>query len=46
LLGFERSRELSTQPAAAIVEAAVHIGQQDDITVVTIARAPAVATAA
>jgi stage II sporulation SpoE-like protein len=38
LLGFDRARELSTQPAAAIVEAAKHFGQSDDITVVTIER--------
>jgi hypothetical protein len=46
LLGFERGRELSTRPAAAIVEAARNFGQQDDITVVTIERAAAIATAA
>ncbi len=46
LFGFERGREHSTQPAAAIVEAAKQFGQQDDITVVTIERAQAVATAA
>jgi len=46
LLGFERGRELSTQPAAAIVEAAKAFGQSDDITVVTIERAEAMATAA
>jgi phosphoserine phosphatase RsbU/P len=38
LFGFERGREISTQPAAAIVEAARQFGQQDDITVVTIER--------
>jgi len=37
---------MSTQPAAAIVEAAKQFGQEDDITVVTIARAAAIATAA
>jgi len=46
LLGFERGRELSTQPAAAIVEAARQFGQSDDITVVTIQRAAALASAA
>ncbi len=46
LFGFERGRALSTQPAAAIVEAATLFGQSDDITVVTIERAAAVATAA
>jgi sigma-B regulation protein RsbU (phosphoserine phosphatase) len=38
LLGFERSRELSIQPVAAIVEAATRFGQHDDITVVAITR--------
>ena len=46
LFGFERGRELSTQPAAAIVEAARQFGQSDDITVVTIQRAAALASAA
>jgi phosphoserine phosphatase RsbU/P len=38
LFGFDRGREISTQPATAIVEAARQFGQQDDITVVTIER--------
>ncbi|MGD0627840.1 MAG: PP2C family protein-serine/threonine phosphatase [Terracidiphilus sp.] len=38
LLGFDRGRDLSAQPAAAIVEAAKAFGQSDDITVVTIER--------
>lgn len=46
LFGFERGKAMSTQPAAAIVEAAKQFGQEDDITVVTIARAAAIATAA
>lgn len=46
LFGFDRAKAISTQPAAAIVEAAMQFGQEDDITVVTIARAAAVATAA
>lgn len=46
LFGFERSRELSTQPVAAIVEAAKQFGQQDDMTVIAITREEAVATAA
>jgi len=46
LFGFERGRELSTQPAAAIVEAARQFGQSDDITVVTIQRAATLASAA
>ncbi|MGA7857227.1 MAG: SpoIIE family protein phosphatase [Terracidiphilus sp.] len=46
LFGFDRGRELSTEPASAIVEAARNFGQQDDITVVTIERAQTLATAA
>ncbi len=46
LFGFDRAKELSTQPAAAIAEAAKKFGQQDDITVVTIARDAAIASAA
>jgi sigma-B regulation protein RsbU (phosphoserine phosphatase) len=46
LLGFERAKELSTEPAATIVEAARLFGQEDDITVVTITRHVALATAA
>jgi phosphoserine phosphatase RsbU/P len=46
LFGFERAQELSTQPAAAIVEAAQKFGQEDDITVVTIARDAEAASAA
>lgn len=46
LFGFDRGREISTLPAAAIVEAAKNFGQEDDITVVTITRAAAIATAA
>jgi hypothetical protein len=46
LFGFDRGRELSTQPAAAIVEAAKSFGQSDDITVVAIQRAAAIAHAA
>ncbi|MGA8087968.1 MAG: PP2C family protein-serine/threonine phosphatase [Terracidiphilus sp.] len=38
LFGFERAGAISTQPAAAIVAAAVEFGQEDDITVVTIER--------
>jgi hypothetical protein len=36
LFGFERAREFSTQPAAAIAEAAKAFGQEDDITVITV----------
>ena len=44
LLGFERGRQLSTQPAQKIVEAAKHFGQQDDMTVIAVTRdAPAAA---
>jgi len=46
LFGFERAEELSTEPAAAIAEAAKKFGQEDDITVVTIARHAAIASAA
>jgi phosphoserine phosphatase RsbU/P len=38
LFGFERSREVSTEPVAAIVEAAKRFGQQDDMTVIAITR--------
>ena len=38
LFGFERGRAISVQTAAAIVEAAMQFGQEDDITVVTIER--------
>jgi hypothetical protein len=41
LFGFERAREVSTQPAAAIAEAAKVFGQQDDITVITVGLAAA-----
>jgi hypothetical protein len=37
LLGFERTRQLSTQSAAEIAAAAQAFGQNDDITVVTVA---------
>jgi len=46
LFGFDRARDISTQPAAAIAETAKQFGQEDDITVVTITRAAAIATAA
>jgi serine phosphatase RsbU (regulator of sigma subunit) len=35
LFGFERTREVSTQPADRIAEAACTFGQSDDVTVVT-----------
>ncbi len=38
LFGFERAEKISMKDAAAIAEAAVAFGQQDDITVVTIQR--------
>jgi len=38
LFGFKRAQAISTQPAAAIAEAAKQFGQEDDITVVTIER--------
>jgi hypothetical protein len=37
LFGFERAANLSTQPAEAIAQAAKIFGQDDDITVVTVA---------
>jgi serine phosphatase RsbU (regulator of sigma subunit) len=37
LFGFERTAELSTRPAEAIVQAAQAFGQEDDITALTIA---------
>lgn len=40
LYGFERTRAISNQPAAAIAETARRFGQQDDITVVTVIRVP------
>jgi serine phosphatase RsbU (regulator of sigma subunit) len=46
LFGFGRGQELSTQPVSAIIEAAKRFGQQDDMTVIAIARDAAVATAA
>jgi hypothetical protein len=38
LLGFERAAALSTQPAESIAQAAQTFGQEDDITVLTLAR--------
>ncbi len=38
LFGFERTREISIQPAQAIAEAAKSWGQNDDITAVTVQR--------
>jgi serine phosphatase RsbU (regulator of sigma subunit) len=40
LFGFERSASLSTQPAEAIAHAAQAFGQDDDITVLSVTRAP------
>jgi hypothetical protein len=37
LLGFERLQSLTLQPAQQIADAARHFGQEDDITVVTLA---------
>jgi hypothetical protein len=43
LFGFERTRQISTQSAQSIADAAQNFGQEDDITVLTIARmAPAI----
>jgi serine phosphatase RsbU (regulator of sigma subunit) len=41
LLGFERTRAISTLPAQDIARAAQHHGQCDDITVLTLTFAPA-----
>jgi hypothetical protein len=41
LFGFDRTREIIDRPAAAIAEAALAFGQQDDITVFTLAYVPA-----
>jgi serine phosphatase RsbU (regulator of sigma subunit) len=41
LLGFERTRELSTHPARAVAAAAQSFGQEDDITVLSLCVAPA-----
>ena len=46
LFGFDRARDLSTRPASEIAQAAEQFGQSDDITVVAIRRAAAIATAA
>jgi serine phosphatase RsbU (regulator of sigma subunit) len=46
LFGFERAREVSMMSAAEIVETAKQFGQEDDITVVTVTRTAAVASAA
>ena len=40
LFGFERGQLLSTRPAEEIVKAAEEFGQSDDITVVSVTRAP------
>ena len=36
LFGFDRTRDLSTQSAEAIAQAAQDFGQEDDITVLTV----------
>jgi sigma-B regulation protein RsbU (phosphoserine phosphatase) len=46
LFGFDRAQAISTDSAAEIVAAAKDFGQEDDITVVTIARHAAIAMAA
>ena len=40
LLGFDRMAELTTKRAAEIAEAALHWGQEDDITVLSLTFAP------
>lgn len=44
LLGFERARELSIQPAHQVAVAAQSFGQEDDITVVTLSMSSAIAS--
>jgi phosphoserine phosphatase RsbU/P len=44
LYGFERTRAISMQSAGSIAAAAQAFGQEDDITVLTVARAPDVRT--
>ncbi len=41
LFGFDRTRQISTQSAEAIAQAAQAFGQEDDITVLTVTFAPA-----
>jgi sigma-B regulation protein RsbU (phosphoserine phosphatase) len=41
LLGFERTRQLSTKTAQQVAHAAQSFGQEDDITVLTLSTAPA-----
>jgi hypothetical protein len=41
LFGFERTQQISTQPAAAIAQTVQQFGQEDDITVVAITRTEA-----
>ncbi len=40
LFGFDRTRALTTEPAEKIAQAAQHFGQEDDITVLTLAFVP------
>ncbi len=40
LFGFERTRAISLESAGSIAEAAPRFGQEDDITVMTLAVAP------
>jgi serine phosphatase RsbU (regulator of sigma subunit) len=41
LFGFDRAAAISTEPAQSIAGAAQRFGQEDDITVLTLAFAPA-----
>jgi phosphoserine phosphatase RsbU/P len=45
LFGFERTREISVEHAAAIAEQAQSFGQEDDITVVSVSFAGVAAAA-
>jgi serine phosphatase RsbU (regulator of sigma subunit) len=40
VFGFDRTREISGQPARAIADAAQEFGQEDDITVLTLSFMP------
>jgi hypothetical protein len=45
LFGFDRTRDICNQPAGQIADTAARFGQEDDITVLTVALSPVAATA-
>jgi serine phosphatase RsbU (regulator of sigma subunit) len=45
LFGFDRTRDISNQPASQIADAAARFGQEDDITVLTVRLSAVAATA-